>query len=301
MKRGKIIFIHGKNSKPEPGKHRQLLLKSLLGAWNKLPVAEQCGAFDEDDFLLCAWSDLLYPEYEDSAIFDQAIDVMLQRNETAADVGLCAWIRHAGLEIKRAIYNAMDALPILIKLVPTRHVEFMLQGALEYMENQGGVGDAILDRLQHCLTYELGSDNRLLIIGHSLGSVVAFDYLTARGDTLGERKLDLLTIGSPLGLRFTQDRLLGKMEHFPDRIRYWRNYSAHGDMVSLDRTLADDFEPMVTRGLVAEIQDTIEIKNWYRDAVRGFNPHKSYAYLANPVVAQAIADWVFENWKGDGT
>jgi hypothetical protein len=69
------------------------------------------------------------------------------------------------------------------------------------------------------------------------------------------------------------------------------NISSRGDLVALDRSLANDFREMVEQNHIESITDQRSgIYNHYRDE-KGLNVHKSYGYLANPVVAQTIADW----------
>ena len=48
---------------------------------------------------------------------------------------------------------------------------------------------------------------------------------------------------------------------------------------------------MVKHKYVGSIEDRVKgVYNFYRDD-KGLNVHKSYGYLANPVVARVITDW----------
>ncbi|MFE7277591.1 hypothetical protein [Streptomyces sp. NPDC057623] len=79
-----------------------------------------------------------------------------------------------------------------------------------------------------------------VLVGHSLGSVVAFEYLRRHG----RRRLDLLvTLGSPLGLRVVRSRMpnprYGAVRRLPAGTRAWVNVLDPRDPVTAGRRLAD--------------------------------------------------------------
>ncbi len=135
----------------------------------------------------------------------------------------------------------------------------------------------------------------VLLLAHSMGCVIAFDTLwemTHRDRDA--RKIDLLvTMGSPLGQRFLQRRILGASrtgaERYPHNIRCWVNLAAVGDLTAIDPTLADDFAEMIRRGLVDSIEDR-ELQNYFRLAGE-LNVHAEYGYLVNAVTARVVAEW----------
>ncbi|GAH04458.1 unnamed protein product [marine sediment metagenome] len=96
-------------------------------------------------------------------------------------------------------------------------------------------------------------------------------------------------------MHYVQKHLHGlnnkQVPSYPGNLRRWINISARGDLVALDRSLADDFRAMIDNQQVESITDWKEgIFNHYRDS-QGLNAHKSYGYLINPVVSKSIADW----------
>jgi hypothetical protein len=113
--------------------------------------------------------------------------------------------------------------------------------------------------------------------------------------------VDLLaTMGSPLGQRYIQKRLLGgtaRGEHrYPRNIRQWVNLTAVGDLTAIDPTLADDFAEMALLGLVGRIDD-LRLDNWFR--LDGeLNTHAEYGYLANGKTARLVANWWRSNTRG---
>jgi hypothetical protein len=138
----------------------------------------------------------------------------------------------------------------------------------------------------------------VLLVGHSLGAVIAYDTLWELSHQEGLKgKVDFLTLGSPLGMHYIQRRLLGMNKHgeksYPEMIRRWINLSAEGDVAALNRNLNESFHAMLELGLADSIEDHSHgIYNFFRSDA-GLNCHRSYGYMVNPAVGSIIADW----WK----
>jgi hypothetical protein len=138
----------------------------------------------------------------------------------------------------------------------------------------------------------------VLLIGHSIGSVIAYDTLWELSYQEGlHGKVDFLTIGSPLGMHYVQRRLMGMKENeektYPKLIRHWVNLSSEGDIIALERNFHNSFKELLKLGLVKSIEDHSHgIYNYFRSD-EGLNCHRSYGYLVNPAVGNIIADW----WK----
>jgi hypothetical protein len=75
---------------------------------------------------------------------------------------------------------------------------------------------------------------RVVVLAHSLGSVVAYDALGE--PEFAGREVTLLTVGSPLGLGPTQDHLQAwrgsRPVELPGGVGLWRNFHAEGDPVA---------------------------------------------------------------------
>ncbi len=133
-----------------------------------------------------------------------------------------------------------------------------------------------------------------MLRGHSRGSIICWDTLW-EADHAENRAIAVslfLTMGSPLGQRYVQKRLLSDRSRgarrFPAGIDRWINLAAIGDMTSLDQRLANDFARYYP-GSEPVIEDH-EVVNAFRlDGT--INPHAEYGYLANPVTARIVADW----------
>lgn len=135
----------------------------------------------------------------------------------------------------------------------------------------------------------------ILLISHSMGSIVAYDVLYDQPEDL---KINtLVTIGSPLGLPFIMARELAiqrlkkpdlKRPAIPECIQNkWINLSDPEDKVAMDHALADDFS-MNSHGVV--IQDISIFNDYLIGGDR--NPHKSFGYLRSEELATITYDFL---------
>jgi triacylglycerol esterase/lipase EstA (alpha/beta hydrolase family) len=124
--------------------------------------------------------------------------------------------------------------------------------------------------------------DEILLIAHSMGSIVAYDVLTV---ILPEIKIDtFVTMGSPLGLPIIMSKIAAeqnikvqnkeKLETPAGVKRNWYNFSDLEDKVSLNYDLGDDYNENAN-GVKAI--DMIVNNNYEINSER--NPHKSYGYL----------------------
>jgi pimeloyl-ACP methyl ester carboxylesterase len=124
---------------------------------------------------------------------------------------------------------------------------------------------------------KLPASGQIVIVGHSLGSVIAADLLQrlpAGLDVVG-----LITIGSPLASgRFDVDRLRDSMQEPPTNLAWWANFWNVLDPVAAHRGLSS-------------------VYNWMLDfrIVTGFNHHvhDAGAYLSHDAVAEAVGFALF--------
>jgi len=101
----------------------------------------------------------------------------------------------------------------------------------------GGSGDAMRARLRSTLA-EI--DGPVVVIGHSLGSIIAYDVL--RESWPGREIPLLVTVGSPLGITEIQD-LVTRPLQVPADVAMWRNVADGRDLVALDRTIRPEYSP----------------------------------------------------------
>jgi hypothetical protein len=132
-------------------------------------------------------------------------------------------------------------------------------------EVRAEIDNIVLDRLD---------SDAYLVVGHSLGSVVAYNVLSAasRG-----RSMHFVTVGSPLGITAVRD-LLPKAPHIPEAVKSWYNAYDARDIVALNPLRAPFFQT------VPEIDNNSAVNN------DSDNHHHIKPYLSNSDVARAIGN-----------
>ena len=295
----KIIFVPGKNLKPEPKTHFQLLKLCLMAGLQRdnLKVANEVE--HQNAFELCAWNYEFYGEYKNVRPELRFIDRLLEKNGPRLRDKLQAqtWRK----KLSRIAYNVGDQFPWLANLFADENVKRMLHGTNQYFENHNGDAELVRSIMREQLLQHINNGYKVLLIAHSMGSIIAYDSIFQISQMRPKIKdIDLfLTIGSPLGTHYVQNRLIGYHKNdancFPSNIKKWVNISAKGDLVSMDETLNDDFNIMLKHDLIDAIEDKCDgVFNWYRNE-SGLNPHSAYGYLINPKLTEVVVDWWQQN------
>lgn len=292
----RILFVPGKNPKPPAAPHRAAVWRCLVhGVGRADPAAARELAAQPERLTLAPWNSLYYGQSKSLDPDLPWIEALLTRTGPTRDEvrEALSWRRKTAW----LLYTLADLFPSLISLLPDPAVKSTIHETARYFQNRNGIGDRVRELVKTPVREALAAGERVLLIGHSLGSVIAYDRLWEL--THSEQlpgKIDLfLTLGSPLGMRFVQARLLGQdrrgAERYPGNIRRWINIAAQGDLTALDNSFHDDFAPMPKLDLLESITDVNGgIFNYFRND-QGLNVHRSYGYLVNPRVGEVIASW----------
>lgn len=129
------------------------------------------------------------------------------------------------------------------------------------------------DVMNHILD-SLPSYGDLVLIAHSLGSVIAIDLLDHLHANLHVRRF--ITIGSPANIRALHEGSERLLKKFPyARVDDWSNFLNVRDIVTGGRGLASIFPGA---------QDFL---------LNGFNGHEAAAYLGDPAIAGLVADALY--------
>lgn len=290
-----IIYVPGIKPKPPAAEHRAALWRCLIeGVRRADPVVADELAGHPSCFTLVSWSSLFYDQQRDPALDRPAIERLLSLSSPPVEDlrEARSWRRR----LRQLLYRACDLFPPLFELLGDPGTRVSLHDTRRYFADEGGVAARVRRMVADVLLEAWRTKRRILLAGHSLGSVICFDVLwelSRRYDA--SDGIDLfLSIGSPLGLRFVRRRLLGAGEHglrrYPTGIRRWRNLAAIGELTALDCSLARSWAEMRTLGLVGEITDRLDLQTCFRDA-EGLNVHRCYGYMANPVLGATVAEW----------
>ena len=292
-----VMYVPGLLPKPEPGAHREALLRCLLAGLRRIDdsvadsIAATAGGFD-----IVSWTYDFYREHRDINIDVRAIDNVINqpaaRPRDIAEAG--SWKR----SLSRWVYSLGDRLPFLIPHIASERTELHLRDLHRYVADDNGIAEHTRRMLKIPLQAAERGRHPVLLIGHSMGSVIAYDTLWDLSHSGDERvRVDLfLTMGSPLGQRYMQKRIKGSemtgSERYPNNIRRWKNLSAVGDMTAINPWLKDEFGEMLELGLVESFEDA-ELHNYYR-LDGALNVHSEYGYLVNEKTARTVVDW----WRG---
>lgn len=155
---------------------------------------------------------------------------------------------------------------------PERVLIFGLKQVRQYLHNPE-MKQEILRRVSDKV-----SASTKVIVGHSLGSIVAYEALCAHPEW---NVHTLVTLGSPLGIsNLIFDALTPKPENgqgvWPN-VKQWFNIADKGDIVALEKELAPRFGSVVDQPVY-----------------NGWKSHSAERYLTAPETGHAIATGLFD-------
>jgi hypothetical protein len=292
-----ILFIPGLRPKPEPVVHRQELFRCLLEGIRRIdPGSASAIAAKQENFEIASWTYGFYGEHRDIELDQADIDSLLKKQHaSAADRAIASsWQRR----LVRWLFRAADHLPVMLPHFATEELQLHLHDLNRYNRNRNGVADVARQTLKKPLQQAADAGRPVLLLAHSMGSVIAYDALWQMSQE-SERDVSvhlLVTMGSPLGQNVIQRNLLGYsksgQERYPANILDWINIAAIGELTAIDMTLNNDFGEMVDLGLVAGIDDRTMYNYYHIDGE--LSVHAEYGYLVNEVTARIVSDW----WRG---
>jgi len=289
-----IIYVPGLLPKPEAEVHRDALLRCLLAGLQQIDtdLAVQLES-NRDSFEIIPWTYDFYGEHRDFALDAPSVEALVtQRAVTNRDQEEASslWRRLA-----RWVFLLGDRLPFLIPHIATERMELHLRDLKRYVQNRNEIAEHTRQILKTSLRQARDAGRPILLVAHSMGSVIAYESLWQMSRANREpMQIDLLlTMGSPLGQDYIQKRLKGSDAignvRYPNNISRWVNLSAVGDLTAIKPALRSAFRGMLQAGLLADIDDR-EVDNWFRlDGV--LNTHSEYGYLANPETATIVSEW----------
>jgi hypothetical protein len=283
-----ILYIPGLLPKPEPAIHREALARCLIAGVRRVDPAvadaieTATGAFD-----IVSWTYDFYGTHRDFEFDRSAVDAVIEQLEASEkDVSeATSWRRH----LTRWIYRLGDLIPFLIPHVANERMAVHLRDLQRYLRDDNGIATHARRMLKMRLRAANEGGQPVLLIAHSMGSVIAYDSLWEMSHSSRDHlRLDmLLTMGSPLGQQFMQKRLKGAGQpgyaRYPTNIQRWKNLAAIGDLTALDRRLSDDFDGMLELGLLDRFEDE-RLLTWFR----------LYGYLVHEKTARTVVEW----WRG---
>lgn len=156
-----------------------------------------------------------------------------------------------------------------VDAVSAATVALVTNDVFKYLTNPG-IGELIDTEVGKAIT----PGEPTVVVGHSLGSVVAYRLLRKGAEANGWQVPLFVTVGSPLGVNAVKDNL-GTIGH-PSRVGPWFNARDKRDIVALNPLDAVHF------GITPPIENHSEVLN------STDNRHGISGYLSDPLVAARI-------------
>ena len=277
----KILGIHGLANKPPA---------DILSEWWQESIREglikNCGktSTNRPEFDMCYWADRLYD-------VPQEPNGMME-GFRPSDVPLEHYKKHWWDDCVRGALSvagsALDTIqgPGPYAAVRQAVLKAKLQDLHQYYEDED-VRDELRRRLESSLLSAGGSrGNRLMVISHSMGTIIAYDVLREFGRRYPDFRVQhWITIGSPLGMSTVKYKIKQEYDlaRTPTVVDRWSNFADRRDPVAVDSSLADDYAPNASG---VAVEDHAVINDWAK--LR----HKSYGYLRCPEVSQVIRQFL---------
>ncbi len=270
-----IIGVHGLANKPE---------KQTLAAWweksmveglkknSRLPITSL-------DFLSVHWADVMYPNPDSKPdAYREAKSGDLKYYKDGWMDYLRSRVLDVGGDFLDLMKNKLDmnepAEKVLKKKLPDLYRYYKEEAVRK--ELRGRLTKAIIDN----------RDKRLMLVAHSMGSIIAYDVLRELGRHDPALSVEhFVTIGSPLGLPHVKHMIVKESPFIrtPSIVKKWTNFADRRDPVALDIHLADDYEENYAG---VKVTDDLVINDW-----GGIN-HKSYGYLRTPEFSDVLKTFI---------
>ena len=288
-----VIGMHGLANKPP---------KNILESWWKKAIneglAKNLGVEIDFEFSMIYWADLYYKyplhhdtNYEFDSLFNS--EPYVEALENTLKCYEDGWLERLRIESKTTENHVLKILKQNFDIESTadyllskffKDLHFYYSG--KKFRDRKGVHKPIKEILIEELHKEIRSQNEksILLISHSMGTIVAFDALHCAPSNL---TIDhFITLGSPLGIDHVKMKAAssGTPLTKPNCVRKWTNYSDKKDPIALDPHLADDYGKDVCDVMVLNDYQINEKRNY----------HKSYGYLRTPEISQYICRFLNE-------
>lgn len=307
-----LFLVHGRSFKPDKAKLEPLwfdALKHGIGRDSSADVLDKFNSTEKtfvyfgnfsNDFL--RQSGRKYDEAEDfkdrQATFENL--KIYEKEDFLDEKGKKIY---SGLEGKTSLKEAaadVFATPLDFLGLSERLIGRIAPDIKEYWNADSEFGKNLRSTLTAPLSTALRNDEDVLLMGHSLGSMLSYDVLWKFShygeyqDIASKKVSMMITLGSPLGNETVKKNLkganAGPSRRYPTNIREWINIAAEDDYISHDQTLKNDYRKMERWRLVGSITD----HRIYNLAIRDgdSNPHHGVGYLVHPTVSNIVSAWL---------
>jgi hypothetical protein len=297
-----IIGIHGLGNKPSKKILEEWWIKSILEGLEGIEKTK----FDLN-FELIYWADVLNEKPLDETIIDQEDPYYLKEKYNPAPQNFIPKPHQLRQKILGFLEKQMDKiflnedLSINYSFISDIIIhKYFRELEIYYTEKcydenniKCNAKDIIRNRAVDVL--EKYKNDEIMLVAHSMGSIIIFDVLTF---ILPELKIDtFITMGSPLGLPVIMSKIAAEQNmkvHNNEKLKTppavemnWYNFSDLEDKVAMNYDLGDDYNEN-SKGVKAI--DMIVHNNYQINGER--NPHKIYGYLRTPEFSVVLYEFL---------
>ena len=293
-----IIGIHGLCNKPP---------KQLLEHWWKLSMMEglEAGKFNAKlpKFEMVYWADIMYDKPLDESETNPESPYFIDEKYEKGTKPVSPEDHHVRLKVvnymcrqlHRIFLNkdlSLNYSFITDKIVGKYFRDLDIYYSDEAVINGRKAKELIRDRLFQVL--EKHKKDTILLVSHSMGTIIAFDVLTFLAPSVEVNTF--ITIGSPLGLPVVVGKIAAEQKQMnrsesylvtPPGIKNWYNFADICDSVALDYQLADNFSE--NSNGVKPVDFLVE-NDYETNGVA--NPHKSFGYLRTPEFSGILNEFI---------
>jgi hypothetical protein len=298
-----ILGIHGLGNKPD---------KETLSKWWQLSLKEglerQGFKTDLPDFKMVYWADILYPQPLDKTIEDPDDPYFINEKYTRAQLDIerksyrirKKIVRFIGKKLYRIFLN--EDYTLRYAFIPDYIIRRYFTDLDIYYKGLGEKEDPEEYRKKELIKQRLADaleehkNDEILLIAHSMGSIIAFDVLSFFAP---EAKVHtFITIGSPLGVPLVVSKIASQYKSKPSGRKEmvtppgiygnWFNFSDILDKITLNYKLSRKY---IFNSNAIKPRD-FEVINDYTSEKGKHNPHKSFGYLRAEYLSRILNNFL---------
>ena len=271
-----IIGIHGLSNKPEPQILKEGWQDAILEGLKKNAAIN----LKKLNFVSVYWADVMYEkvDLDSKSLYKEAeVNSIKRYNDNWLD-----FIRKEASDFGGDIIDRIKGFygmdPLADKILKQK-----LNDLFQYYNDENKRNE-LRNRLIEQI--EKNKESRIMILAHSMGTIIAYDVLRELGRKDQKLTIDhFVTIGSPLGMPHVKYKIAKEnaLVRTPSIVKKWTNFADKRDPVAIDPHLSDDYKPNDSD---VQVKDDLVLNDW-----GGIN-HKSYGYLRTPEVTDVIKKFI---------
>ncbi|MDZ7606722.1 MAG: alpha/beta hydrolase [Cyclobacteriaceae bacterium] len=300
-----IIGIHGLGNKPP---------RRTEVRWWKAAMIEGLKRIGKTpwlpDFELVYWADLIYEKPLDTSVQNPEDKLYLEEPYIPGAAQLAPPENHEfRKKVMEFVEHRLDGIllnedfTINYSALTDKIMRRYFTDLVAYYSDNLSHADvsivSVRERIRHRLVeiVQKYQGREIILIGHSMGSIIAYDVLTflIPRATISQ----FITIGSPLGFPVVQGRIASEWKQAGMEIRRlksppgitgkWINFADLRDRVAIVWQLAKNYSP---NAYGVSPEDKVVVNNYSNGKAE--NAHKSYGYLRTEEFSTALSGFIGE-------